>query len=209
MPAYVWPGFTEKWEQILHARPDVLVINPASGLGADPNGGQPANYALWRDITLRAQVLGIRTIGYVPLNYGARDLDTAREECAGYKRWYPEMGGIFFDEAPPGIRQWGYLRGLHGYVRGSAKTGLSVFNAGTSGPKTKAAMLALPGSVWVTVETDAGTYLSTNPRPGFLAARQCHLVHHCGDLVPVVDAAFVACGVGWGFGAVGGWDQPL
>jgi hypothetical protein len=47
----------------------------------------------------------VRTIGYVPLDYGKRALDTAYADIAHYAQWKTKnpnlaMQGIFLDESP-------------------------------------------------------------------------------------------------------------
>ena len=192
LPGYVWPGDSAEWAAILESGPDVLICNPSSGPGTAKDEG-------WAEIIRRAQALGIKTIGYVPLGYGARPIEAAIDEIRTWRRWYPEVQGVFADEAPAAPLT--YLRRVHGEARKADKTGLSFFNPGSMPFGLKLAMIALPGSVWCTFEGTAGTYLTLRPIALWFASRQCHIVHDCptGDWDTLVRVAQAASGVGWGF----------
>ena len=192
IPAYVYPGDSAEWAAVLASAPDVLIANPASGPGSSKD---PA----WAEIIRRAQTLGIRTIGYVATTHGAKPAEAVLTEVREWRAWYPEVAGIFFDEAPVGPLS--YLRRLHGEARGADRTGLSFFNPGSMPAGLRLAMLVLPGSVWCTYEGDAATYLTIRPRALWLASRQCHIVYDCaaGATDMRVRGVQDMSRVGWGF----------
>lgn len=89
VPAYVDP---EALARIAAAAepPRLLVLNPASGPGAQP---QPA---YWR-VVAAAQAAGTRVLGYVPTAYGARPAAAVEADARRYAAWY-EADGVFLDE---------------------------------------------------------------------------------------------------------------
>jgi hypothetical protein len=79
----------------------IIVINPASGPGKTPL--PDPNYT--REVLRLNQFANVRTIGYVAVNYGQKQLNTAFAEIAQYASWSQQnkgmaMQGIFLDESP-------------------------------------------------------------------------------------------------------------
>jgi hypothetical protein len=78
-----------------------VIVNPDSGPGSTtiPNSDFiPAIQQL-------NSYTNVRTIGYIPTNYGARNIDDVLRDVETYSGWSTnatgiEMHGIFFDEAP-------------------------------------------------------------------------------------------------------------
>lgn len=102
-------------------RPRMVVVNPASGPGAERSeayGG--AVHAL--------QKAGVRVLGYVPTGHGGRPLPAALADVERYVSWYG-VDGIFFDETAADARQLAYYRALARAARGD-KGRLVVVNPG-------------------------------------------------------------------------------
>jgi hypothetical protein len=79
----------------------VVVINPANGPG--PDVLPDSIYA--QEIYKLNRYANVRTLGYVPMDYGKRPIEKAYADIARYVGWgnqYPQlaMQGIFLDESP-------------------------------------------------------------------------------------------------------------
>ncbi len=120
LPAYVPPDAVPELARA--ARPQLLVINPASGPGA---ARDPAYVAAARG----AQRTGAHVLGYVPTGYGARPRAQVEADIDRYEEWYG-TDGIFLDEASAGATQLAHYRALAAHVRAAGKR-LVVLNPGT------------------------------------------------------------------------------
>lgn len=91
VPAYFYPGQT--WTTARNSAPKLklMVMNPNSGSGTSANSDYVAAVA-------NARAAGIKVVGYVYTNYGARSAAVVKQEITNYKNWYT-TDGIFFDEA--------------------------------------------------------------------------------------------------------------
>ena len=95
IPLYTYPGST--WDSVVTVKnahpsvPIVAVINPASG----PGYSYDNNYAT--GIT-KLKSAGVTVLGYVSTSYAGRSLSAVESDIDKYKSWYPNLGGIFFDE---------------------------------------------------------------------------------------------------------------
>ena len=119
IPAYVPPDEVQGVARSV--RSGVLVINPASGPGAEARVG-------YEDAVRAAQRSGARVLGYVPTDYGARDEAAVAADIDRYESWYG-TDGIFLDEAASGADRIPYYRGLAAHVRAAGKR-LVVLNPG-------------------------------------------------------------------------------
>ena len=104
VPAYFYPG--SYWTQLDQARSGVgvAVMNPDSGPGA----GQNPNYV---GAVQSAEAAGINVVGYVYTSYGSRSIAAVESDISNYYSWYPDLDGIFLDEASTQLRQRALLRG--------------------------------------------------------------------------------------------------
>jgi len=107
VPAYVPPD--EVIELARTVRPQLLVVNPASGPGAER---QDAYRTAVRD----AQRAGARVLGYVPTGYGGRAVADVEADIDRYEDWYG-TDGVFLDEASGADDQLAHYRALAGHVR--------------------------------------------------------------------------------------------
>lgn len=75
--------------------PMIVIINPTSGPGAVTDGNYTAiiNYF---------QAYGIHVVGYVSTGYRAQTTTQVKASIDGWKTYYPEISGIFFDEQSDG-----------------------------------------------------------------------------------------------------------
>jgi hypothetical protein len=100
VPAYFYPSGQglKSWEQLLAAAgktPIVAIVNPASGPGKQVDEH-------YRALLLRARRSKLTLIGYVTLGYARRPVADVKADVDRWLSFYPEIGGIFFDEQPSG-----------------------------------------------------------------------------------------------------------
>jgi hypothetical protein len=108
VPAYLHPGALSALASSPRL-PRLLVVNPASGPGAEP---RPP----FRDAVRMAQRAGARVLGYVHTGWGERDAGAVRADIARYAAWYgPD--GVFLDEAAHDRAFVGSYRALAAYAR--------------------------------------------------------------------------------------------
>jgi Spherulation-specific family 4 len=120
IPAYVPPSAIADLVE-RSDRPRVLIVNPSSGPGTRPH---PA----YQEAVRSAREAGTRVLGYVPTNYGTRDLNLAMADIDRYHSWYG-VDGIFVDEAAHTDERLGYYRALSSGIRAS-RDQLIVLNPG-------------------------------------------------------------------------------
>jgi hypothetical protein len=120
LPAYVPPDAVPELARV--ARPQLLIVNPASGPGA---GRDDAYVAAVRG----AQRAGAQVLGYVPTAYGARPNGQVQSDVDRYEKWYG-VDGIFLDEAAAAPSLLGRYRTLAQHIRAAGER-LVVLNPGT------------------------------------------------------------------------------
>lgn len=158
VPAYVYP------EQILGlvergVLPRLLVINPASGPGAERD---PA-YARAVDA---AGAGGTRVLGYVPTGWAARPRDAVEADIARYREWYG-VDAIFLDEAASSEAALPYYRALR------ARADFVVLNPGV----VPARGYFDVADLIVTFEGPYSSYRGDASPEGIDAERVAHLVY--------------------------------
>jgi Spherulation-specific family 4 len=168
VPAYFGPWERHHWASLLNARPAVVVINPASGPGPEPQGGYgPLVEQLRRN--------GTTVLGYVTTSWLARSV----AECAAEVRTYLDAygtTGVLYDEVPPDLAALEQLYQLaQPAVAGSAS--VVVFNPGRQIPQEFRD--ALPTVSWVTFEGTGRQYLERHggTHPPVASPTDWHLVH--------------------------------
>ncbi len=124
VPAYFYPG--QYWTQLDQAGSGVgvAVMNPDSGPGSGPD----PNYV---SAIRSAESAGIRVVGYVYTSYGSRSLAAVESDINAYYSWYPQLDGIFLDEASTSCAEEPYYAALNSYVKSKGGVGLTVLNPGT------------------------------------------------------------------------------
>lgn len=94
LPAYFDPQRDAgSWELVSGNAGSVrlVVLNPDSGPGRE----RQQSYA---DLAARLRAQGVRVVGYVSTEYGARPRSDVRAEVAAYRDWY-DLDGVFLDQA--------------------------------------------------------------------------------------------------------------
>jgi len=98
VPAYFYPlEAPELWRRLTEhaARLRFVVVNPGSGVGA---GTDPAYLA----VIARLRTAGVRTIGYVDTDYGARSAAAVTAEAIAWRERYG-VDGLFLDQVAAGL----------------------------------------------------------------------------------------------------------
>jgi hypothetical protein len=156
VPAYFYPaaeGLVE-WNRLLESAAPaatVVIANPDSGPGkaADPN---------YAKVLERARRKGIVVLGYVSTKYAGRPLHEVKGDVDRWARFYPGVGGIFFDEQASAADQVLYYAALYEYVRKERGLGLVVGNPGTVCAEEYLARPAADVACLVETTKDLGTY---------------------------------------------------
>jgi len=112
--------------------PMVVIINPNNGPGAGVD-------SFYQTYIPALQNAGVKVIGYVYTQYGARSSSVVKADIDKYKQFYPSLEGIFFDEMAnvPGSET--YYRNLVDY----AKTKGFSFSVGNPGAVTSAEYIGI------------------------------------------------------------------
>lgn len=133
VPLYTYPimagGLAPTWKAVIDAKtahptvPVIAVVNPSSGPGTKLIAAYVTGIAALK----RA---GIVVLGYVPTTYGARASISVQADIDKYRAWYPECGGIFFDEQANTVGLEKYYADLSAHAR-SKSLPYTVGNPGT------------------------------------------------------------------------------
>lgn len=176
--SYLWSGSTE-WEKVFalvaQNRLPVAIINPASGPGTVTDPGVEA-------IVQRLDKSNVRVVGYCDTNYGHRETEPTLADARMYRDlYYPYVKGLFFDQTMlrDSLANVMHTDALMDLVR--PYHGTSVFNPGVEMVRPERMK---EGSLWMTRETDAVTYLNETTRVSN-PSREWHCIHTC----PSLDAA--------------------
>lgn len=128
VPRYSYP--TESpWSAIVSAKlahPSVTVIAIANV----DNGPGTAVDSTFTSGIQALTTAGIVVIGYVYTSYGARATATVKADIEAWRKFYPAISGIFFDEESNTDGTDAYYRNLGAYVKSNGMT-LTVGNPGT------------------------------------------------------------------------------
>jgi hypothetical protein len=129
LPLYIYPaeGAWNPLYKAIEKHPAaefVVIINPASG----PGQGELPDSNWIREIKRLNAYGNVRSIGYIAVTYGKRDLDAAKRDIEGYEKWSDgglSLQGIFVDETPSFANDHTveYMRELVETVRESAMLG--------------------------------------------------------------------------------------
>lgn len=171
IPAYFYPGTL--WTQATAAgtKVSLMVMNPYNGPNTSPN----ANYVT---AVNQAKAAGIKVLGYVYTQYGARSVAVVKADIDKYASWY-KVDGIFFDEAASSATSANvsYYQDLTNYVKATDSTQFVMFNPGVV-PAEQFVQMADSLSVF---ENDYSQYASWNPPAwvfNYPAAKFTHLLYN-------------------------------
>ena len=128
VPLYTSPSHPS-WTAVIAAKtahptvPVIAVVNPANGPGSAVNARVQAGIG-------RLVIAGIKVVGYVATGYTRVPEATVRTEIDRWKAWYPQLGGIFFDEQARSAGQEDYYRHVSQYAK-SLGLSFTIGNPGT------------------------------------------------------------------------------
>ncbi len=130
VPAYFYPAGkgVKEWERLISTAtkaPVVVIVNPDSGPGKN---GDP-NYSALVEQMAAAK---IDMVGYVTLGYAKRPMADVKADVDQWKKLYPDVGGVFFDELPSVKHQAAFAAEAFAYVREKRPTGHLLANPGTN-----------------------------------------------------------------------------
>lgn len=141
IPMYVYPDLhkTEsEWQRLFNskmANPDIdmiVIANPS-------NGHFSTMDSLYASVISQASEIGIKVVGYVYTQYGARDINVVKEDIDYWTAFYKDLGviGIFFDETEGREAQGKrpYYAELTQYIK-SQGYDLSILNPGITADQT-------------------------------------------------------------------------
>ncbi|MDB5311255.1 MAG: sorting domain protein [Gemmataceae bacterium] len=129
VPGYFYPtgDGLKTWKVLLDSAakvPTVAIANPDSGPGkvADPNYVELFKLARGSKATV---------IGYITFSYGKRPLSAIKADVDSWLHFYPDVGGIFFDEQPSAPEVAGFAVEAFAYARSKIANPVLVTNPGT------------------------------------------------------------------------------
>jgi Spherulation-specific family 4 len=181
VPAYFYPG--SYWTQLDQAKAGVgvAVMNPNSGPGsaADPN---------YVAAVKSAEAAGITVVGYVYTSYGSRSIAAVESDINNYYSWYPDLDGIFLDEASTNCANEPYYATLNGYVKSKGGAGLTVLNPGTQTNQC----YEPAADILLTFEGSDTQYLNSYSAPSWVAHYPASHFWHVIYGTPTVSAMATA-----------------
>jgi hypothetical protein len=133
IPLYTAPT-DPSWAAVAAAKaahptvPVLAVVNPANGPGAAASADYTAGIA-------RLTAAGVKVIGYVHTQWGARPEAELQTEMGQWQSWYPGVSGIFFDEMANAAGHESYYSGLTAYAKGRG-LGFTIGNPGADSSPT-------------------------------------------------------------------------
>ncbi|XP_024522685.1 spherulin-4 [Selaginella moellendorffii] len=131
VPAYIYPSpGNTAWQTLTTQAAQfpyrlVTIINPNNG----PGTSAISDYQNAIQAFKNAQGL---SLGYVPTTYGNRAYANVISDVDKYYSFYPNISGIFFDEANSNNGSQGYYQNLYRYVKSKSSCSLVVNNPGTA-----------------------------------------------------------------------------
>lgn len=128
LPLYVYPEPDEKnWQTAIDAasQVDFIIANVHNGPGTEVK-------ANWTAMIQKGVTAGIKVYGYVHTEYGKRDGNLVDTEVARWLKFYPQISGIFFDEAASGADKLSYYKARYEYVKNINPALQVVINPGTN-----------------------------------------------------------------------------
>jgi len=133
----------QAWEAVAVAArrfdsvPVLVVVNPGNGPGRVPDSNYQSGIA-------ELSSAGAEPVAYVALGYGRRPLSEVHADLRRWRRRYPSVRGVFFDEVPVpnDTLSWRearrYVADISTYARGRRFSGTLIGNPGTAAPRAYA-----------------------------------------------------------------------
>jgi hypothetical protein len=132
LPLYIYPNWYDRdkyiWKQVTVAArkvPIVAIINPNNG----PNNAPP-NPDYQQGIKDLHQA-GVKILGYVPTNYGKRELESVTADIEIYNKYF-NVDGIFVDETANKRDKIKYYQQIYQYTKARSARYQVIINPGTN-----------------------------------------------------------------------------
>jgi len=110
VPLYIEPG--PAWDTVAQSVsivPTTVIINPDNG----PANKSDSKYTTYIH---KLHLAGVELVGYVHTSWGARPINEVKHDIDLYVSFYPELLGIFFDEASDLAKDITYYTNLYNYT---------------------------------------------------------------------------------------------
>jgi hypothetical protein len=131
LPLYIYPNWYDRdkyiWRQVTAAAqkvPIVAIINPNNG----PNNAPP-NPDYQQGIKDLHQA-GVKILGYVPTNYGKREIESVTADIEIYNKYF-NVDGIFVDETANQRDKLKYYQQIYQYTKARSARYQVIINPGT------------------------------------------------------------------------------
>ncbi len=132
IPLYIYPNWYDRdkylWKQVALAAkrvPIVAIINPNNG----PDRAPP-NLDYQQGMKDLRQA-GVKLVGYVPSNYGNRDLQAVKTDINLYAKHFP-VDGIFVDETASTQDKLDYYHQIYQHIKSRSKSYQAIVNPGNN-----------------------------------------------------------------------------
>jgi len=128
-PLYIYPG--SAWDDI-RAQASVVPITVIANPGSGPGTVRDPNY-----VTYINKFVGntppVTVLGYVHTGYGSLPLSAVQSDILTWKSFYPQINGIFLDEASTSLDDLTYYQSLSTFIKTTFGSTAQVFlNPGQS-----------------------------------------------------------------------------
>ena len=113
------------WDKLIGLNLDglIAVVNPDNGVGTTKS-------TFYEDVINRLIIANKKPIGYVPTNYGSRNIDDVRAEIDRWLSFYPNIEGFFIDEVAGTPDKYTYYQSIYQYIKYKDNNLFVVFNVG-------------------------------------------------------------------------------
>lgn len=172
VPLYVYPGASVAASA--SSVGTVAIINPNSGPAPSPD----SSYLSYMQKLNNAKV---ELVGYVHTSYGSRNAAEVKAEIDTYATKYPNLKGIFLDEASTAKNMVSYYTSLHNYILAKPGWTHNIINPGI-----------VPDAGYVNASTqivtfeDYGTDVAAATKPSFAS---CNNAAHFAAIAHTVTSS--------------------
>ncbi len=113
------------WDKLISLNIDrlIAVVNPDNGAGTTKS-------LFYEDIINRLIINNKIPIGYIPTNYGSRNIDDVKNELDRWLAFYPNIEGFFIDEVSGNINDYQYYEEIFFYIKSKGDF-FTVLNVGS------------------------------------------------------------------------------
>ncbi len=95
--------------------PVIAIVNPNNGPGDSADSSYTSGIG-------ELVAAGVKVIGYVYTSYATRSAADVETDINRWRSWYPQLGGIFFDEQTSDAGNENYYKALSDYAKSQGLT---------------------------------------------------------------------------------------